>query len=107
MVQMGADQDVFTHRQAGKRLHDLKSAGDAAAREAMWRLAGDVLAGVTDVSFARLEEAGDDGKERGLAGAVGADQRSNTSFAGRERGGVHRHQTSETAGHAVDHEKRL
>ena len=40
--QMRADGDVFAHRQARERLHDLEGAGDAAPRELVRRLAGDV-----------------------------------------------------------------
>ena len=47
-MQVRADQDVLAHRQAGKRLHDLEGARDAAPRQPMRRLAGDVLAGIAD-----------------------------------------------------------
>ena len=84
MAQMRADQDVFAHRQAGERLHDLEGARDAAPRQPMRRLAGDVLAGIADRAGARLEEAGDDGEQRGLAGAVRADQRGDAASAAAE-----------------------
>ena len=82
VVQMRADQDIVAHRQAGKRLHDLEGAGDAAPRQPMRRLAGDVFAGIADRAFARREEAGDDGKQRGLAGAIRADQRGDAAGFG-------------------------
>ena len=74
VTQIRADQNVVAHRNAAERLHDLEGPGDAAPRQAMRRLAGHVLAAIADTPGARLEESGDDGKERGLAGAVGADQ---------------------------------
>ena len=48
--------------QAGERLHDLEGAGDAAPRQPMRRLAGDVVAGIADAPSARLQEAGDHGR---------------------------------------------
>ena len=46
VMQMRADQDVLAHREAGEGLHDLEGAGDAAPRQPMRRLAGDVLAAI-------------------------------------------------------------
>src|SRR5262249_48811646 len=45
MTKMGPDQYVFADREPIKRLHDLKCPGDSASREAVWRLAGNVLTG--------------------------------------------------------------
>ena len=39
---MRADRDVVVHGQSGERLHDLEGAGDAAPRQAVRGLAGDV-----------------------------------------------------------------
>ena len=50
--QMRADRDVLPHRQAGKRLHDLEGARDAAPRQQVRRHAGDVVAGIDDAAFA-------------------------------------------------------
>ena len=80
----GADGDVFAHAQSGERLHDLECARDAAPREPMRRHAGDVLAGEADRRRRSAGmEPGDDGEQRGLAGAVRADQRGDA--AGRDR----------------------
>ena len=49
--QMRADRDVLPHRQARERLHDLEGAGDAAPRQPMRRLAGDVGAVVDDAAL--------------------------------------------------------
>jgi hypothetical protein len=84
VVKMGTDQNVLAHRQADKGLHDLEGSRDAASCEAMRRLAGNVLAGVADGAAARLDESGDDRKERGLAGTVGTDERGDMSFRGCE-----------------------
>ena len=81
--QMRADRDVLPHGQARERLHDLEGARDAAAREPVRRLAGDVGAVVDDAAFARRQEAGDDREQRGLAGAVRPDQRGDASGLGR------------------------
>ncbi len=102
MAQMRADQNVVAHRKSGEWLHDLKGTGDAAAGAPMRRLAGDVEAGVADLAGARLEKARDQGKQRGLAGAVGADQRGDPAGIGRQRSGVDRQQAAEAARHAVD-----
>ena len=80
--QHGAHLEVLEHRQAGK---DLAAFGDLAdaevadrvrlqARRCRGRLEAD-LAG------ARLLDAGDGADERGLAGAVGADDGDDLAFA--------------------------
>ncbi len=68
--QVSADRDVFPHRQAYERLHDLEGAGDAAARQPMRRHAGDVGAIIDDAALTRRQESGDDREQRGLACAV-------------------------------------
>ena len=107
VMQMGADQDVLAHREAGEGLHDLEGARDTAPREAIRRLAGDVLAAIAHHALARLEEAGDDGKQRGLAGAVGADQRGDAALRRRERDGIDRQQAAEAARDALDRQQGL
>ena len=84
MVQMRADQDVFPHGQAGKRLHDLECPRDTPPRQPERRFASNDLAGISDIASAWFEEAGDDGEQRGLAGAVRPDQRRDPSFLSRE-----------------------
>ena len=51
--QMRADGDVLAHRQAGKWLHDLEGARDAAPGQPMRRLARDVGAVVDDAASVR------------------------------------------------------
>ena len=92
---MGADQNVLAHRQADEGLHDLEGSCDAAPREAMRRLAGNVLAGIADGASARLDKPGDDRKKRGLAGTIGTDECGDTSFRGRERRGIDGEQPAE------------
>ena len=79
-MQVGADQNVFQHGQAGKWLHDLECPRDAAARQPIRRFTRNDLAGITDIALAWFEEAGDDGEQRCLAGAVRPDQRSDPSL---------------------------
>ena len=87
--QIGAHQDIVAHRQTGEGLHDLERAGDAVPRQPVRRHAGDVRPAVANGAFARLEESGDDGEKRGLAGAVGPDQAGNTALRRRQRRRVH------------------
>ena len=107
MMQMRADPDVLAHRQPGEGLHDLEGAGDAAPRQPMRRLAGDVLAAIAHSAVARLEEAGDDGEQRGLAGAIGADERGDAALRRRKRHAVDRQQSAETARHVLHRQQRL
>ena len=57
---------------------------------------------VADGAFARLEEAGDDGEQRGLAGAVWADQPGDAADRRRQRRSVHCEQAAEAVRHAID-----
>ena len=78
--EMRADRDVLAHGQPGERLRDLEGARDAAPRQQMRRHAGDV--GALDRAMRPslgAEEAGDDREQRGLAGAVRADQRGDAA----------------------------
>ena len=97
--QMCADRDVLGDGQAGERLHDLERARDAAPGEAVRRLAGDVAAGIEDAAGARRQEAGDDGEQRRLAGAVRPDQRGDAARLGGERRLVDGEQAAEAFRH--------
>src|SRR5215208_3156178 len=99
---MRADGNVLPHRQAGKWLHDLEGAGDAAPGEAVRRRACDVLAGIDDAAVARRQEAGDDREQGGLAGSVRTDQRGDASGESGERSLVHGEQTAEAFGDVLD-----
>ena len=107
MAQMRADQDVLAHREAGEGLHDLERARDPASRQLMRRQAGDGLPKIAHDAGARPLEAGDDGKQGGLARSVRSNQRGDAASRSRQRGGVHRQQTAEAARHAIDREQRL
>src|SRR5437762_13749362 len=102
---MRADGDVLSHRQAGERLHDLEGASDAAPGEAIWRCAGDVVAGVNDAAVARRQETGDDREQGGLAGPVRTDQCGNAPRKSGERSPVHGEQTAEALGDIPDLEQ--
>src|SRR5262245_46883497 len=101
-MKMGADQNVFAHRQADKRLNDLKGACNAASREAIWRLTGNVLTAISYSALVRFDKPGDDRKQRRLAGAIRADECGDASLRTSERRGMDPHQTAESTGHAVD-----
>ena len=82
---MRADRDVLAHGQAGERLHDLERARDAAPAS---RCGGTPVMSSPPKRTRprRREEAGDDREQRGLAGAVRADQRADAALLGGERG---------------------
>ena len=73
----GADQrhhDVGDDRQVAERARVLERAGDAALDHFPRREAGDVLAVEDDAPGVGAQDLGDQAQQRGLAGAVGADQ---------------------------------
>ena len=57
MRRMRTDRDVLPHGKAGKRLHDLKRSRDAAARQSIGRLSGDIGAVVDNASAIRPSES--------------------------------------------------
>ena len=63
---------------------ELKGTGDALLRHLVHRQSGDVLAGEDDAARARLEHAGDQVEDGGLAGAVGADDGANLAALHRQ-----------------------
>jgi hypothetical protein len=73
----------------------------------MRRLAGDVVVAVQNPALAWREETRDDGKQRGLAGAVRADQRDDLALLGNERGLVEREQPAEAARDVFDAQKLM
>ena len=107
MAQMRADQNVVAHRQPGERLHDLEGARDAAPRKPVRRLAGDVVAAIADAAGAGLEEPGDDGEQRGFAGAIRTDQSGDAGGRRRQRCGIDGQQPTKAARHALDGKQRL
>src|SRR5258708_10300254 len=68
-------RDVLEQGQAAEQRADLEGADETAFDARGARQMGDVLAAQQDASGARLEHAGDQIDEAGLAGAVGPDQR--------------------------------
>ena len=103
MAQMRADQDVLAHRQAGEGLHDLEGAGDAAPREPMRRLAGDVLAGdsgpLPSLALRKPEMMANSVVLPAPFGPISAVMRP---FGRDERRGIHRQQAAEAARDALD-----
>ena len=61
-------------------------------------------AGEADAACARRKEAGDQGEQRRLAGAVRADQRRDAAGSARQRRAVDGAQAAEAARHALDRE---
>ena len=71
---MCADGDIFVHSEASERLHDLEGARDASPCQKVRRHARNVRSPVKNTALARGQKAADDGEQRGLAGAIWADQ---------------------------------
>ena len=69
-----AGLDVLAHGQVPEQPHDLERPGDAPRRDLARRQPGDVLAAAQHPPLGRLQLAGQDVHERGLARAVGSDQ---------------------------------
>ena len=67
--------DIFQNRQAAEQPIDLERARDAKLDPLGLALGGDVAAGEHHAALARRQHAGEEIDERGLAGAIGADQR--------------------------------
>src|SRR5215469_9667993 len=74
-VQQSADDDVVLHAQGRKRAHNLEGTADAAPANRIRSQAADGLAGKTDQALIWRDRAGDHVEQRGLAGAVGTDDR--------------------------------
>ena len=73
----------------------------------MRRHAGGVDAAVENAPFTRWQKTADDGKQRGLAGAVRSDQPGDAAGCHDERDSIDREQTAEPAGEALDAQQRL
>jgi hypothetical protein len=105
--QMRADRDVLPHAQGRERLHDLECAGDAAPRQPMRGLAGDIDAIVDDAARARRRKARNDREQRGLAGAIRSDQRGDASGLRQERCPIEGEQAAEALRYLLDTQQRL
>jgi hypothetical protein len=106
-VQVGADRNVLAHGLGGEGLHDLEGARHAGARVAMRLAAGDVLAGEAHGARVGLQEAGHQREQRGLACAVGPDQRAQVPLGQCQAHVLHRLQPTERAGDAHQLQQRL
>ena len=75
MARLHGEADVFADAQRRKQIGDLERAADAGARDLLRRMSGDRPAHQRNLAFVRREHAGQQIERRGLAGAIGADQR--------------------------------
>src|SRR5262245_33034776 len=107
MTKVSSDQDILTHRKTDKRLNNLEGPRDAALREAIRGLAGNILARVVDRALGGPYKSGDDRKQGRLAGAIRADQRSDAAFQSGKRRTVDGQQPAETTGHAINYKQRV
>ena len=74
-MRLHSQAQILEHGQALKQIGDLERAGDAQRGEAMRAQPADRLPGVGQTAGLRNVHAGKKVEQRGLAGAVGADQR--------------------------------
>src|SRR5262245_26586200 len=86
---------VFRHREIGKHHCEFRHQHDAATRVLVWQPVLDALAleadrALADARVVEAEKARDRAQRRGLAGAVGAEQRDDLAGLGLERDPLHR-----------------
>ena len=94
---LGRNAHVLAHGQGGKDVAELEGARDSLLRHLMDRHSGDVLAGEDHLPSARLEHAGDQVEDGGLAGAVGPDHGANLAGLHRQVDAIDGHQGAEAA----------
>ena len=80
-----AEREVLGDRHAGEQAAPLRHVADAEPRDVRRRHAGDVAALVLDRAGRRRHQPGQRLQQRGLAGAVAAEQRHDLAFAHVER----------------------
>ena len=102
---MGADTNVVEHRKVGKQCHVLERAADADLGDPVRRARQDARAFHQDVAGGRLVEPGQAVEERGLAGAVRADQAEDSALVHVERHAVQRDDAAEYHAHVAYHEQ--
>ena len=90
-----ARHDVFQHRHVGKQLEILESARDAEAHDFVGLKDVDALPGEPDLTPVRALEARDQVDERGLSGAVRADDRLDAAARDAKAHAVHRLEPAE------------
>jgi hypothetical protein len=98
LVQVRADGDVLAHGLRGEGLHDLEGARQALSGIEVRRAAGDVLPVELDAAAVGDQEARHQREQRGLAGAVGADQRRQAALRHGQAHVLHRLQAAESCG---------
>src|SRR5262249_47158272 len=104
---MRANGNGLLHGEAGNGRHDREGPQDASPRHKMGWHASYVRAAVKDAAFARRQEPADDGEQRGLAGAVGPDQRGDPPGFDGERNIVDGEKAAETFEYALNAKQRL
>ena len=82
---VGADAQVLLDRELGKHLAAFRNAGDAGCNHLVGRQPRDVAAVEHDAARARQRQSQDGANERGLAGAVRAEQAGDAAGRDRER----------------------
>jgi hypothetical protein len=100
------DAEVLEHGHARERLRDLEAPHDAEPRPLVRRELGDVAALEQDPAAVRRQGARHAIDERGLAGAVGADETQPIARPDLNRDAVERQEAAEALGDAVDVEER-
>ncbi|MGY3290410.1 hypothetical protein ACVWWP_003477 [Bradyrhizobium sp. LM3.6] len=101
---MAADHDVVEHAHVVEQRQVLEGAADAERSARVGRQAGDVAALVEQLAFGRLVAAGNTVHDRGLAGAVGADDREQLAIPDGEADIGQRTDAAESQGHAAHFE---
>ena len=99
---VGAHRDVFVYRELGKGLGNLESTHHTGAGNLVHRQPGDVAAQKSYPTRVERQKAGDTGKQRGLASAIGADQRHDAALIHPQAGVVDCAQAAEDFGEAGD-----
>ena len=103
-AQVVRDDDVFPHRHGAENRGFLEGAHNAFAGHDMRCQIADALAPEQNLACAGLHKRGDQLEQRGLARAVGADDREDFALLDREADLVHRHQTAVAFCRAFDFE---
>jgi len=101
------DADIFQNAQAAEQPVDLERARDAEFDPLGLALAGDVMPGKQHAALGRRQHAGEEIDERGLAGAVGADQRVARAGFELEVDILHGFERAEIAAERLGFEARL
>ena len=101
------ERDVVERAETAEQRGDLERARDAEEAAAVNGEGGDVAAVEADAAALRRSLAGQERDQRGLAGAVGADNGVKLAARDVERDAVGRHHAAEALGQALDLQQRL